>query len=186
MADRTCSIEGCERALQARGLCMRHYGALHRSGAILPRPDPRDAFWAHVIVGVPEACWEWQAFVNDRGYGQGTAAGRRFLAHRRAWELTQGCAIPDGLFVCHRCDNPPCCNPAHLFLGTNSDNVADMDAKGRRGIVGFRFGTEHHSSKLDPDQVRAIRRRNVEGARVTDLAREFGVSRGAIQSVIKM
>ncbi|MER6171321.1 HNH endonuclease [Streptosporangium sp. NPDC001681] len=75
------------------------------------------------------------------------------LVHRVAWELANG-PIPDGMKVCHRCDNPPCCNPAHLFLGTIADNNADRDQKGRQVSL---QGEEHGSAKLTADQVDAIR-----------------------------
>ena len=80
-------------------------------------------------LGGPEACWPWLG-KQRYGYGQIWASGRLVLAHRLVWELTLG-PIQPGLCVLHRCDNPPCCNPAHLFLGTKADNVADMMAKGR-------------------------------------------------------
>jgi HNH endonuclease len=85
-----------------------------------------------IAKSTPDACWEWQRQRNWGGYGRLTLPNqRKILAHRLAWELEFG-PIPDGLWVLHRCDNPPCCNPAHLFLGTTLDNTRDMDAKGRR------------------------------------------------------
>jgi len=81
-------------------------------------------------------CWIWTRAANKAGYGKiGSGEGAGTLAtHRVSWELTNG-RVPDGLFVLHRCDNPPCCNPAHLFLGTSRDNTQDMIAKGRRPRV---------------------------------------------------
>lgn len=93
-----------------------------------PSPlTPEERFWAKVEKG-PD-CWEWKAFRN-KGYGKFTYNGRMYLAHRLSWILTNG-PIPDGLGVLHSCDNPPCVNPDHLFLGTQLDNMRDASNKGR-------------------------------------------------------
>jgi len=89
-------------------------------------------FWDNVDrSGGPEACWPWMRAVGGKGYGNvPDGVGRTLRSSRVAWELTHG-PIADGLFVLHRCDNRPCCNPAHLFLGTAGDNIRDCVAKGR-------------------------------------------------------
>jgi len=89
-------------------------------------------FWRHVTPGSPEECWLWAGARFPTGYGAINEGGRGKIlyAHRLMWTFTSG-PIPDGYFVCHRCDTPPCCNPAHLFLGTHLENMADMVAKGR-------------------------------------------------------
>lgn len=95
--------------------------------------DPMDRFWEKVLI--TEDCWEWQGQSLPHGYGQfrvGTrATDPKEYTHRLAWSWANG-PIPAGHNVLHRCDNPRCVRPAHLFLGTQADNVADMDAKGRR------------------------------------------------------
>lgn len=92
-------------------------------------PTPKNSeelFWRNVDKRGPDECWEWKRARNSSGYGRlGSTA-----AHRVAWHLTNG-QIPDGMYICHHCDNPPCCNPAHLFCGTQTDNMQDAKAKNR-------------------------------------------------------
>lgn len=139
-----------------------------------------DRFWSKVDKA--GECWLWTGARNDLGYGSFSADGRHTeLAHRTAWRLTQG-TIPDGILICHRCDNPPCVRPKHLFAGTNTDNVADQMAKGRRHDT---RGTKNGRAKLNGDQIAEIRSRYQQpGVRILDLAAEFGVSKSQIWNIV--
>ena len=136
-------------------------------------------FWARVERQGPEDCWEWQGSRLPAGYGTFGSLGKTLYAHRVSWELHFG-AVPQGLFVCHKCDNPPCCNPVHLFLGTQGDNLQDMKQKGRSQV-----GERHWNVKLSETQVLEIRNRYSRGQITQDeLAKEFGVSQGTIWDIV--
>jgi hypothetical protein len=125
-------------------------------------------FWAKVDRKSPDECWPWLASRVPDGYGQIKIAGKMLKAHRVAYVLTFG-DIGD-LKVLHSCDNPPCCNPAHLFKGTTADNNRDKAEKGR--CVIFK-GSEHPLARLSPEQVQVVR----DDPRPSkELARALGVS----------
>lgn len=129
----------------------------------------------------PDECWIWTGKAHKRRYGYLGYQGRFVLAHRLSWELTNG-PIPEGMDVCHTCDNPPCCNPAHLWIGTRADNNADKIAKGREVVL---RGEMHGMAKLTWDQVSEIRSRYGAGEKgQVALAREYGVSKNLIHLIV--
>lgn len=138
-------------------------------------------FWAKVDrSGGPSACWPWLGARLRGAHGQLTQHGKRRVASRVAWELTRG-PIPAGKFVCHRCDRGECCNPEHLFIGTQAENMRDAITKGR-----FRFtfrerpelvrGEGNVTSKLTVANVREIRRLRLAGVARGVVAKRFGVT----------
>lgn len=140
---------------------------------------PSKRFWLGVDRKTPGECWPWKraSFVN--GYGCFRVKHNNILAHRFAWQDTNG-PIPDGKMICHSCDNPPCCNPAHLFPGTAQDNVDDMTRKGRK--VPPR-GEKNHWHKLTEDDVEEIR--NLwPGASKKEIGAAFGVHAMTIHAVL--
>ncbi len=138
-------------------------------------------FWEKVRK--TDTCWLWQASTNQGGYGTFRANGASRLAHRLSWEEHYG-AIPPATMVLHRCDNPPCVNPKHLFLGTQLDNMRDMANKGRSRSWD-QLGTNHFNVKLDEQRVREIRNRFANGETQVSLAKEFGVSFQNIHLIVR-
>lgn len=137
-------------------------------------------FWDKVEKG--EGCWEWLACVQ-KGYGRFKVGGKRGsmkLAHRVAWELANG-PIPDGLNVLHRCDNGKCVRPAHLFLGTQMDNVRDCVAKGR---YPSRVGERNGRARLSKQDAERIRERNAAGESYRKLGAEYGVNYAHIGHIV--
>jgi hypothetical protein len=153
-------------------------------------------FEAHVDrSGGPEACHIWTLGKDKNGYGEFKVSRVKYRAHRLAWELANG-PIGDGLWVLHRCDNPSCVNPGHLFLGTNVENSADRDRKGRQFTPrGERHGSHTHpecvvrgdrhpGSKLTYAKAKLIREMHLSGWDQDRLAAHFDVSQPTVSAVI--
>lgn len=145
-------------------------------------------FWKRVAIGTLEECWEWQGHRNERGYGRITnkrdaAWPRSIRAHRLAYELAHG-VHPAALHVRHKCDNPPCCNPAHLELGTAAENAQDKVQRGRAHSMP---GSHHPNAKLSEETVRQIRAKYQRGkyGDSARAAREFGVSKTTVAQVLR-
>lgn len=135
-----------------------------------------EIFWSHVDKsGGPDACWIWTASLDRRGYGEIGINHRTTKAHRFSYELAHGPIKSSKLFVCHNCpggDNPSCVNPAHLFLGTYLDNIADATRKGRM------------ARKLDAERVTEIRRLHKAGKRGVSIAQQFGISPCTVSAIV--
>lgn len=133
-------------------------------------------FWSRIAWGGKQECWPWTGGSTGWGYGSMSVGGRQVGSHRIAYILQRG-PIPHGLHVLHRCDNPPCCNPDHLFLGTPAANNADRDAKGRQRS---RKGEDSPQSKLTARQVIDIWTSDEPELR---LALKYGISTGTVSNI---
>ena len=150
------------------------------------RTDPLQRWWSKVDRRGPDECWLWLASCTPNGYGRFTTSdGVTRPAHRAGWQLLNGQTLPTHLFVCHTCDNRVCCNPAHWFIGTNSDNVADRVAKGRSSGRPPR-GEASPRAKVTSAQVRDIRRRYAAGGiSQSALGEEYGVDQTHVSRIIR-
>jgi hypothetical protein len=129
----------------------------------------------------PSGCWEWNGKGSAQGYGYVYHGNGKTLAHRVSWENTFG-PVPDGLGVLHKCDNPPCVNPDHFFVGTNADNTRDRNNKGRANVPN---GESHWKSILTEKivcEIRAYPKRHPQYVRV--LAEVYNVSISTIRLVL--
>lgn len=175
-----CAIHGGWTFAEDGQTCARCATGSARYGPI-PRPIAQ-RLWDRVPNKPEIGCWEWQGARTKNGYGLiGVPGGRNRnkRTHRVSYELAYG-PIPDGLCVLHRCDNPPCVRPEHLFLGTRVDNNRDRDAKGRTRAGRKRHGEASPLAKLTSEAV-AVIRREAGHTTVLALARRFGVSETAVR-----
>lgn len=150
------------------------------------RKSPEERFWEKVDVRGKDECWEWQARITTSGYGQFRFDPHKshMVAHRASWILANG-EIPEGMLVCHKCDNRKCVNPNHLFLGTQLENMRDMISKGRQNYhkIPPKKGSANGSSKLTESQVKEIKEKLKSGLSCCAIGREYGVANQLINSI---
>lgn len=179
-ATRRCTVPGCDRKHKAHGLCDLHRQRLVRTGTTdSPVKTLAERFWEKVDKRGPDECWLWTAATNEAGYGVMRPEGRRTGPTVKAHRVSLALAGVDvaGRVVRHRCDNPPCVNPAHLELGTQIQNVGDMVRRGRVAHGSMR-------SRLTEDDVRAIRARAAAGDLMRVIAADFGISRPTVSRIV--
>lgn len=166
-------------ASQLKRFCSRRCSARHTAPVRSKTPEE---FLACVQKGDPGACWPWTGARQRQGYGICSYGGQGWLTHRLAFFLFTG-THPGELCVCHRCDNPPCCNPTHLFLGTQADNTRDMVEKGRERHP---FGSAHGRAKLaDADVIAILDAYHVHGENLRTIASRYPVHKHSVRSIVR-
>lgn len=147
-----------------------------------PPSDIAERFWRKVDMRTDEECWEWQAYRSGQNYGQfGLSPTRPRVAHRVAYSFATCKPIPVGLVVRHMCDNPPCCNPAHLELGTQAENFRDAMDRGRWNCR----GEGNAVSKLTEEDVHSIRSARASGETGPAIAARYGVTKKVVYGIAK-
>jgi hypothetical protein len=141
-----------------------------------------DLFWEKVNKAAPNGCWEWTGYRQKFGHGSlaRTEPGQKpkyVLAHRHAWELLVG-PIPEGACLLHKCDNPPCVNPDHCYIGDRLANARDKIARGRHAV-----GEATKCAVLNDEKVRLIRKLRAEGMGYTAIGRQIGHKWGCVRDV---
>lgn len=183
---KVCSVDSCSGVVNARGLCNTHYMQQRRAG-LLPIGTRalgtlEERFFRSFSIAL-NGCWNWNGRLVGKGYGMiglGGKGAKQVLVHRLAYQMHKG-EIPDGMVVMHKCDNPRCVNPDHLDAGTQSQNIKDAFARGRKiNLPSGLKGESHGASKLTSDQVLMIR---ASTDSYKNLALSFGVSRSAIERI---
>lgn len=187
-----CKVDGCKKPVfvEMHQLCSVHYNRFRLHGTTDDPPKARlpleARFWKYVDKRGPDECWPWTAKSKVDGYGVIGTGGRnmpKVLAHRLSWQIHNG-GIPHdgsyhGIVVMHKCDNRLCVNPAHLALGTQGDNIRDMDAKGRR-VTSPCKGEHNGWSRFTEQDVRFIRGSQLSNA---SLGRIFNCRRSTISGI---
>lgn len=139
-------------------------------------------FWSKVDMRGPDECWEWQGGRTSGGYGRFKLASYRAVTASRVALIGNSRQEPVGMYVLHKCDNPPCCNPHHLFFGTNQDNMADKNAKGR-ARTGDQAGEKNPRAKLTEAQIALIVQRIRDGWNNKQIAKDLPVTHSMISLI---
>lgn len=161
-----------------------------RCAGLAKRQPLADRFWPFVNKDTESGCWLWGGTKFTRGYGRISISGtsKSIGAHRASWQLHFG-EIPQGMLICHKCDTPECVNPAHLFLGTNNDNMQDKVRKNRqaRGLRVFAPmpGEANGSAILTENQVEDIRERYARNETIASIARYWTMSESQIRRIVR-
>lgn len=184
------------KAWEKQKYCSRLCAASLRIGLpnlhIKPIQSIADRLWDKVNKDGPlhprlgTKCWVWTGALAPKGYGAINECGKSrktLRTHRVAWTVING-EIPNNLWVLHKCDNPPCCNPDHLYLGTSDQNIDDMHSRRRNKNPPRFYGEDHGNAKFTNDKVRTIRKSYINGNTVTELSKVYETSPAQISHIV--
>lgn len=181
-----CEVDNCGNPHNAKGFCNTHYGRLRRGGNPHIKSQiektPTERFFESFEKLSTTDCWEWTSYKANFGYGKLRANGREVRAHRFSYEYFVG-PIPNGLCVLHKCDNPPCVNPKHLYIGTKRDNARDMIERGRAYQPPTQ-GEYNSQAKLHDGDIHVIRYLVECGLKQTHVANFLGISKHQVNSIV--
>ena len=182
---RLCSINGCKKIHYAKEWCFMHYYRNYKHGSpniVLQGsrykifPTLKESFEAKFLKGNDSECWNWAAHTNN-GYGQLTFRGKVYVASRISYEVYVA-PLKNELHICHKCYNPLCVNPKHLFAGSVKDNMRDMVNKNRSAK-----GSRHSQAKLNESSVKEIKKLLKQNLSHSKIAELFDVKREAISKI---
>lgn len=183
---RICSIDACGSKHYGKGFCFKHYYRQYKHGSpvIIKKGSRYPAFKtmkesleAKFMKGKNNECWNWTHATSNHGYGSFTFNGKRYIASRLAYEIYIG-PIEKGHHICHKCDNPKCVNPSHLFSGTIKENMSDMVKKNRSAK-----GQNHSQSKLNDRQVKIIKKLIKQNRKNIEIAAKFNINRRTVNHI---
>jgi hypothetical protein len=186
-----CHVENCYGKVVSKGLCDKHRIRLRRHGNVNSTlkyhfDTVEEYFFSKVKITKTNSCIFWPARKLESGYGMISAKGKKRLSHRLSYEIHFG-KIPKGMVICHRCDQPSCVNPRHLFIGTHKDNVYDCINKKRNVTPPIHTGKNNHHTKLTETKVIEIRKSYASGKiNSYELAKKYNVTRQNIMSIVKL
>jgi hypothetical protein len=178
-----CIIEGCEKRAIGRGWCAAHYQRWRKNGDPLTVKQSQNhglSLAERLMARCTKngGCWDWNGSADAKGYGRLNIGNKPVLAHRASWEAFRG-QIPNGSYVLHKCDNPRCIRPEHLFLGDQQMNMEDKMKK-KRHRYGVSKGTDHGCSKLTEQQVLEIR---ASSGPSRIIAEQYGISGRQVRDI---
>jgi hypothetical protein len=171
-----CIVNDCESESYCKEMCNKHYLRKRRGKPIAKKSwqelSPKERLNKFIQIDSETNCWIWIGAKNRKGYGSIHFNGKTRISHRLAYELYIG-EITDEKLVCHHCDRPACCNPSHLFLGTNLDNSNDKFSKNR---FNPNFGEKNGNSKLSTSEVIEIKKMLTYGKKLVEIAKMFNIT----------